>query len=293
MNFHIQTPDGVVRPVEFPTDQPVGVLLRELVTDDSLKIHPAKPEAWHLLHEESGQKLDVNKNLEQNAVNRGERLQLRARQEDAGEKPNQVQGQKGEPEKPMMKRCDNGHYYDPKKHAAGCPYCGTSIDIPALRSIRIGKPMAEADSKTQPYGVKIPPTSGVGDDIPTRVLAPGGTTAIDPVVGWLVNAHGLEKGMDYRIRSENNTIGRSKDMYICISGDESISRERHAVITFDPQQNAFHLSPGDGRGLVYVNGEVLLAHRKLQAYDRIQLGKTKLIFVPFCGDKFTWGKDDE
>ena len=292
MNFHIQTPDGVVRPVEFPTDQPVGVLLRELVTDDSLKIHPAKPEAWHLLHEDSEQKLDINKNLEQNTVSRGERLQLRAARETPP--PPGPDPTSPPPGKEMMKRCDNGHYYDPKKHAAGCPYCGAAIDIPALLSIRIGSPVAgEGDAKTRPYGTKIPPTAGVGDDAPTRVFSPGGTTAIDPVVGWLVNAHGLEKGMDYRIRSENNTIGRSKDMYICISGDESISRERHAVITFDPQQNAFHLSPGEGRGLVYVNGEVLLAHRKLQAYDRIQLGKTKLIFVPFCGDKFTWGKDDE
>jgi hypothetical protein len=291
MNFHVQTPDGVVRPVEFPTDQPVGVLLRELVTDDSLKIHPAKPEAWHLLHESGEQKLDLSKNLEQNAVSRGERLQLKAAKEPvviASSEP-AVQG------KDMMKRCDNGHYYDPKKHAAGCPYCGTGIEIPGPRSIRIGSPVptSEGDARTRPYGQKTPSTSGVGDDAPTRVLSPGGTTAIDPVVGWLVNAHGLEKGLDYRIRSENNTIGRSKDMYISISGDESISRERHAVITFDPQQNSFHLSPGEGRGLVYVNGEVLLAHRKLQPYDRIQLGKTKLIFVPFCGDKFTWGKDDE
>jgi hypothetical protein len=292
MNFHIQTPDGVVRPIEFPTDQPVGVLLRELVTDDSLKIHPAKPEAWHLLHEDSEQKLDVNKNLEQNGVSRGERLQLHTA--SPVPPPGPGEGNKVQESKEMMKRCDNGHYYDPKKHAAGCPYCGTSIDIPALRSIRIGSPVAsKGDSRTLPYGTKMPPVSGVGDDVPTSVRSPGGTTAIDPVVGWLVNAHGLEKGMDYRIRSENNTIGRSKDMYICISGDDSISRERHAVITFDPQQNAFHLSPGEGRGLVYVNGEVLLAHRKLQAYDRIQLGKTKLIFLPFCGDKFTWGKDDE
>src|SRR6202035_5316993 len=123
-----------------------------------------------------------------------------------------------------------------------------------------------------------------------RVIELSGLTAIDPVVGWLVVVHGPEKGRDYHIRSDNNTIGRSEEMYICISGDESISRERHAVITFDPQQNAFHLCPGEGRGLVYVNGEVLLADRKLQAYDQIQLGKTKLIFVPFCGEKFSWGK---
>lgn len=291
MKFHIQTPDGVVRAVEFPTDQPVGVLIRELVTDDSLKIQPAKPDGWHLLHENSGQKLDPNKNLEQNGVSREERLLLsRVSQPPPGSGP--TPGGK-EHEKEQMKRCDNGHYYDPKKHTK-CPYCGVAeIDILVPRSIKIG-PAIEGDVHTRPQGLKVVPTgSGVGDDAPTRVISPGGLAAIDPVVGWFVCVHGPEKGRDYRIRSENNTIGRSKDMYICISGDESISRERHAVITFDPQQNAFHLGPGDGRGLVYVNGEVLLAHRKLQAYDEIQLGKTKLVFVPFCGDKFAWGKNDD
>lgn len=287
MKFHVQTPDGVTLPLEFPTDLPLEIMLRELVTDPGLKLHPPKPEAWHLLHENSEQKLDLGKNLEQNGVVHGERLRMKEASQDRGE-PRLEPSAGGE-----MKRCDNGHYYDPKKHAAGCPYCGAAIEIPAPRSLKIGPPV-DADPRTRPQGLKVAATSpGAGDDAPTRVITPGGTTAVDPVVGWFVSVHGLEKGKDYRIRSENNTIGRSKDMYICISGDESISRERHAVVTFDPQRNAFHLSPGEGRGLVYVNGDVLLAPRKLEPYDQIQLGKTRLIFVPFCGDKFTWGKDDD
>ncbi len=289
MNFHVQTPDGIVRPVDFPTDQPVGVLLRELVTDKDLNIQPAKPEGWHLVNENSGQKLDLNKNLEQNGVSRGERLQLSRASHPVDDPVSDPKPAGGG----ALKRCDNGHYYDPKKHTT-CPYDGVpGIDMHGPRSIKIG-PAIEGDQPTRPQGMRGGSAGlGVGDDAPTRVISPGGQSAIDPVVGWFVCAHGPEKGRDYRIRSENNTIGRSKDMYICISGDESISRERHAVITFDPQQNAFHLGPGDGRGLVYVNGEVLLAHRKLQAYDQIQMGKTKLIFVPFCGEKYAWGKNDE
>jgi len=287
MKFHVQTPDGIVRPIEFPTDQPVGVLLRELVTDDSLKIQPPKPEAWHVLHESTGEKLDINKNLEQNGVSHGERLLLSKSAKEVVKEENAV-----DPSPVGMKRCDNGHYYDPRKHTT-CPYDGVpGIEVGGARSIKIG-PAIEGDAHTRPQGMKVSPAGGVGDDAPTQVIKPGGLTAIDPVVGWFVCDHGPEKGRDYRIRSENNTIGRSKDMYICISGDESISRERHAVITFDPQQNAFHLGPGEGRGLVYVNGEVLLAHRKLQAYDKIQLGKTRLIFVPFCGEKYAWGKSDD
>ncbi len=282
MNFHIQTPDGVVRAIDFPLDQPVGVMLRELVTDEDFGIKPPKPEAWHLLHEESEHKLDPGKNLEQNGVKKGERLRLTRAHEESAKSAGPVPGE--------MTRCDNGHYYDRKKHTAGCPYCGAAIAMPVGRSIRIG-PVVEGDQKTRPQGMPRP-SAGVTEEGATKVFSPGGPHPIDPVVGWLVNVKGESQGADYRIRSENNTIGRSKDMYISIP-DESISRERHAVITFDPLQNAFHLSPGEGRGLVYVNGEVLLAHRRLQAYDRIQMGQTKLVFVPFCGEKFTWGKDDE
>src|SRR5438270_5368197 len=106
MNFHVQTPTGAVIPVEFPNDQPVGVLLRELSTDESLKIHPSKPEAWHLVRENSDHKLDLSKTLEQNGVNRGERLRMEAASQGAAD-PKPPNG--GE-----MKRCDNGHYYDPK-----------------------------------------------------------------------------------------------------------------------------------------------------------------------------------
>ncbi len=66
-----------------------------------------------------------------------------------------------------------------------------------------------------------------GGDQPTRRIGQGGPGGIDAVVGWLVCVHGRNRGRDYRIRSENNTVGRSENMDICISGDDLISRERH------------------------------------------------------------------
>jgi FHA domain/WXG100 protein secretion system (Wss), protein YukD len=281
MNFHVDTPNGIIPVSDFPDDLPVGILLRELVTDESRQLRPPKPEAWHLLHENSEHKLDLSKSLTQNGVHHGERLRLQLTSQ-----PSQDVSPQHPPE--GMKRCDNGHYYDPKKHAAGCPYCGAAIPMPGKRT---GTMPQLGDEPTRPQGFQVA-GPGATDDAPTRVYSFGGTTAIDPVVGWFVCTHG-DRGRDYRIRSENNTIGRSRDMYISISGDDSISRERHAVVSFDPQKNEFHLSPGEGRGLVYVNGEVLLSHRKLQAYDRIQLGKTKLVFVPFCGEKFSWAKEED
>ena len=190
----------------------------------------------------------------------------------------------------MLKRCENGHFYDPAKHTT-CPYCGVAdieIEPTAPRSVRIGPLVREEGvGRTRPANQPPPRVVAPETDEITRAVTPGGL-GIDPVVGWLVCVHGREKGKDYRIRSENNTIGRSSDMYICISGDDSISRERHAIITFEPQTNSFYLRPGEGRGLAYLNGKALFEAEQLQPYDEILLGKTQLLFVPLCGDRFKW-----
>jgi len=111
---------------------------------------------------------------------------------------------------------------------------------------------------------------------------------IDPVVGWLVCIEGPEKGRDYRLRSERNSIGRGADMAICISGDEAISRTNHAFISYNPRNVSFRIAPGDGRGMAYLNGEEVDVPMPLKAYDRIELGQTHLIFVPLCSEKFNW-----
>jgi hypothetical protein len=111
---------------------------------------------------------------------------------------------------------------------------------------------------------------------------------IDPVVGWLVCVEGAEKGKDYRIHTEKNKIGRSENMDIIIKSDSSISRENHAFIVFNPRQNIFRVQSGESRGLIYVNGEEVLASRELAVSDIIEIGEGKYRFVPFCGENFTW-----
>lgn len=111
---------------------------------------------------------------------------------------------------------------------------------------------------------------------------------IDPVVGWLVCKTGVEKGKDYRIHAENNYIGRSESMDICIHGDETITRENHAIVTYDNIKGEFFFTPGMGRSIIRINGNVVLAPTKLNAFDEIEMGITKFVFVPLCGPDFTW-----
>lgn len=111
---------------------------------------------------------------------------------------------------------------------------------------------------------------------------------VDPVVGWLICIEGAEKGRDYRIHAENNYIGRGEKMDIRILNDTTISRDHHAVISYDPRTRVFYFSPGPGRNIVRLNNEGIFMTQKIKARDIVEIGETKLMFLPFCGEEFDW-----
>lgn len=116
------------------------------------------------------------------------------------------------------------------------------------------------------------------------------STTFDPVVGWLVCIEGATKGTDYRIHSQNNYIGRSAKMDISIPEDSHISAENSAIIAYDNEDRTFYFGPGSGRNIVRVNGKPALSVEKIEAYDVLTVGTTKLLFVPLCGDRFDWNE---
>ncbi|HUK89920.1 MAG TPA: FHA domain-containing protein [Blastocatellia bacterium] len=172
----------------------------------------------------------------------------------------------------MDQRCVKGHFFDPAKFSS-CPHCG----VPGLN---LGPTMPHREQPENPLPMQI-------DDGRTRGVLDA-KLGMNPVVGWLVCTDGPSRGRDFRIFSERNFIGRANTMNICIQGDDSISRERHAVVTYNPKKNTFSLSPGEANGLVYLNNEEVDRPLELNAYDRIQVGRTELLFIPFCGDRFQW-----
>lgn len=113
-------------------------------------------------------------------------------------------------------------------------------------------------------------------------------SGLDPVCGWFVCTEGEDKGRDYRIKTERNFIGRGTNMDIMINGDDSISRENHASITFNPRNLKFTVATGEGRGLIYLNGEVIETSTEVSSYDELEIGNTKLVFIPFITESFEW-----
>ncbi|MGM0508834.1 MAG: FHA domain-containing protein [Fusobacteriota bacterium] len=175
-----------------------------------------------------------------------------------------------------MKKCDNGHLYNSSKHE-DCPYC----DEKAIEKPKKKNKKGSSNSKSNTM-------SNTSDEVGKTMAYWSGEYGIDPVVGWIVCIEGSERGKDYKIRSEKNFIGRSEDMHITITGDKKISRRNHAVISYNPKERNFMIIPGGGTGIIYLDEEAVYGPMELSAYKVIEMGDSKFIFIPFCGQHFEW-----
>ena len=185
------------------------------------------------------------------------------------------------------------------------PLSGVSVTAPQKTAPLSGGIPVTAAQKTAPprgYGVPQPepvqtaPPPGFG----VSVTAAGKTVGMmqsqmgfDPVVGWLACVEGPSRGKSYTVRGGVNSIGRSERMDIVITGDLKISSENHAKISYSDKHNRFNLLPGEGRNIVYLNDEEVFTPMPLHAYDLIDFGETKLLFVPLCGERFTWKTEEK
>jgi hypothetical protein len=189
-----------------------------------------------------------------------------------------------------MIRCNFGHFFDPAKHSS-CPYCGVKgLDLgKTQRQETAGTSTDDMQNKTLHLGEKAysRPEEGKTVRIVQKKLG------IDPVVGWLVCIEGPDKGRDYRIKSERNFIGRSHSMDICVEGDDTISRENHAIVSFNPKTFSFKFMPGESRSLIYLNSEEVNIPMEMKTYDVLEMGQSKFLFIPLCGETFQWTSSPE
>lgn len=207
--------------------------------------------------------------------------------------------------------CANGHTYDKDKHIS-CPYCGVNIDDFNInnKTQPIGSNMnydnnAYAEAHTQPLNNVMAAgredstnKTQALDNHSAEQFESGKTVAMfnetadkkvfEPAVGWVACISESGRGKDFTVMAGRNKIGRGSANDIVINWDEAVSRDNHAEITYDPKGNAFYLTPGTGRGITYLNEEIVLVPSKIKSYDKITIGSTDLIFVALCGDKFTW-----
>jgi len=117
----------------------------------------------------------------------------------------------------------------------------------------------------------------------------------DPVVGWVVVVGGPGLGSFRPVFEGNNTIGRSPAQRIPIDfGDDAISSEEQAYIRYDSVDRSFLFVPNLAKtNVVQVNDKKPTTAVPLQAMDVITVGRTQLVFVPFCGADFDWSELSE
>lgn len=204
-----------------------------------------------------------------------------------------------------LTKCNNGHFYD-KDTYASCPHCGGANAEPNQTFSFVNNGGVEP-GKTVGWDNISQPMEPMVDDIPSAVEMDyheeSKTISIyqnmkvetpqkSPTVGWLVCTKGKFYGQDFRLKSGRNFIGRGTDMDVCLAGENTVSRDRHATIIHEPKQNIFMAQPGESRELFYVNGEVVLSPVHLKKNDVLQMGEVQLMLVPCCDDAFSWSQED-
>lgn len=171
---------------------------------------------------------------------------------------------------------------------------GGTPNIPPVDGV-VGAAAANAPPTTR---VVKEPGAPAPDDQPRTQLVRGrqpvqrGEFKQDPVVGWLVIVGGSGIGAYRPVFEGNNTIGRASSNRIPIDfGDESISGDEQAYIRYDSADRSFLLVPNMSKtNVVSVNDQRPTSAIPLQAMDVITMGRTQLVFVPFCGPEFDWGE---
>lgn len=191
-------------------------------------------------------------------------------------------------------QCPNGHYYDADKYQQGCPHCAENAEsIQATMPVDAVEPVAEPVPVATPVAEPVPvatTTNSQPADIQKTVGYFDENYGLAPVVGWLVCIDGTHVGKDFRLISGRNFIGRSTSNDVVLEGDASVSREAHVIVVYEPKSNTYLIQPGSSKELSYLNDNVVLESKVINANDIITVGATKLMFIPCCSDKFTWNK---
>ncbi|MEZ5715806.1 MAG: FHA domain-containing protein [Paracoccaceae bacterium] len=108
-------------------------------------------------------------------------------------------------------------------------------------------------------------------------------------VGWLVVVDGPGRGAAFTLFNGVTQIGRGEGQTVRLDfGDNSISRENHAAIAYDAEQNSFFIGHGGKANLVRCNNMPVLSTQALSSGDIVRVGETSLRFIPLCGDDFQW-----
>lgn len=183
-----------------------------------------------------------------------------------------------------LTRCSQGHFFDADKFAT-CPHCESSGNGGMVTQPSKPEPKEKKEEKVE---VQKSLKNQVDDVQKTVGMFRTDKSSKQPVAGWLVCVEGPHFGEDFRIVMGRNFLGRAGNMDIVLAKDNMVSRDKHAIIVYEPKDNIFIIQPGESKELFYLNDRVVLSPAELNPYDTLKLGSCILLFVPFCSKNFNW-----
>ena len=175
-------------------------------------------------------------------------------------------------------KCEQNHYYDDEKFDS-CPHC---LRLSQGEAVDEGSTLAAWESMDVTQGLQ----SLIGNYSEEKTVGLYTKKGFSPVAGWLVCTEGKERGRDYPIRTGRNFVGRARNMDIVLSDDPMVSREKHFSIAYEPHNVSFAIIAGQGD--TYLNGNRVTEPTELSDGDMIEVGESRLVFVPYCTKERKW-----
>ena len=189
---------------------------------------------------------------------------------------------------------------DPETKPGTTDTTQTLDNVVGISAAKVGGPVGTSNIKVDP---SVRPGGGSGR-VRTRLLPAGEEDQpysppegsdhnrvgqVRRPVGWLVVIEGPGAGDWFALESGLTHLGRGADQNVCLDfGDQTISPQSHAFITYDIARSRFQLSHGESRNRTRLNGAVVDGKVTLAHGDRISIGKTTLRIAIFCDDHFSW-----
>lgn len=184
-----------------------------------------------------------------------------------------------------------GHSYD-RRRSDGCPNCSRMVVSPGAQSddndVTVIQKAAfnSVSSLDSTVGMNVSLKDDPNDVTIGVSLSKSGNKRGE-ITGWLVCVSGPDFGKDFRLRYNNNFVGRAMNMDVCIASDEAVHKDKHMTVVYEPVENKFYCAPIGG-AISYLNGETLSKSAPLHDFDRLRVGNTELVFRSLCGEDFKW-----
>lgn len=180
-------------------------------------------------------------------------------------------------------QCSKGHFYDTNKYN-NCPHCSKRKQIEEDSTLFLKEQTIYLHDVKMKKGI----FAGAADSGKTEFCYDKLKDS-NLFSGWLVCIEGEVRGRDYRIYRGFNRIGRSPDSDISIYWDAQVSENIHCSVVYDGKSGCHFLVPGKGT-CTYLNRKYVEKSARLEQWDRIWIGKTEMVFIPFCGEGHIWGE---